>query len=53
MTRGELRWRLTVPDDGSLPAWREAGQSAGDGLLPTLIHGTCRPIPASACRTAA
>ena len=38
MTRGELRWRLTVPDDGSLPAWREAGQSAGDGLLPTLIQ---------------
>lgn len=38
MTRGELRWRLTVPADGSLPAWREAGQSAGDGLLPTLIQ---------------
>lgn len=38
MTRGTLRWRLTVPDDGSLPAWREAGVAAGDGLLPTLIQ---------------
>ena len=38
MTRGALRWRLTVPDDGSLPAWREAGFAAGDGLLPTLIQ---------------
>ncbi|EHK65888.1 VOC family protein [Achromobacter arsenitoxydans] len=38
MTRGDLRWRLTVPDDGSLPAWREAGHEAGDGLLPTLIQ---------------
>jgi hypothetical protein len=38
MTRGALRWRLTVPDDGSLPAWREAGVAAGDGLLPTLIQ---------------
>ena len=38
MTRGDLRWRLTVPDDGSLPAWHEAGQAAGDGLLPTLIQ---------------
>ncbi len=38
MTRGDLRWRLTVPDDGSLPAWREAGHEAGEGLLPTLIQ---------------
>ncbi|WP_238923971.1 VOC family protein [Achromobacter ruhlandii] len=38
MTRGDLRWRLTVPDDGSLPAWRKGGQAAGDGLLPTLIQ---------------
>jgi hypothetical protein len=38
MSRGALRWRLTVPDDGSLPAWREAGHAAGDGLLPTLIQ---------------
>lgn len=38
MTRGDLRWRLTVPDDGSLPTWRDGGQTAGDGLLPTLIQ---------------
>lgn len=38
MTRGALRWRLTVPDDGRLPVWREAGVAAGDGLLPTLIQ---------------
>lgn len=38
MSRGDLRWRLTVPEDGSLPAWREAGHAAGDGLLPTLIQ---------------
>ena len=38
MTRGDLRWRLTVPDDGSLPVWREAGHAAGDGLLLSLIH---------------
>ncbi|WP_342067599.1 VOC family protein [Achromobacter kerstersii] len=38
MTRGDLRWRLTVPDDGSLPVWREAGHTVGDGLLPTLIQ---------------
>lgn len=29
MVRGDYRWRITVPDDGSLP---------GDGLLPTLIQ---------------
>ena len=28
MSRGELRWRITVPSDGRL---------AGDGLLPTII----------------
>jgi len=28
MARGDFRWRITVPADGSLP---------GDGLLPTLI----------------
>ncbi|CAB3923183.1 VOC family protein [Achromobacter deleyi] len=38
MTRGDLRWRLTVPDDGSLPSWRDGDQAAGDGLLPTLIQ---------------
>lgn len=29
VTRGDLRWRLTVPDDGGL---------AGDGILPALIE---------------
>jgi Glyoxalase-like domain len=28
MTRGSLSWRITIPEDGSLP---------GDGLIPTLI----------------
>lgn len=45
MTRGELRWRLTVPDDGSLPAWRENGLAAGDGLLPTLIQWDVNAYP--------
>jgi hypothetical protein len=34
MSRGDLTWRLTVPADGTFPAW----QGAGDGLLPTLIQ---------------
>lgn len=34
MSRGGLSWRLTVPDDGSFPAWR----GAGDGIVPTLIQ---------------
>ncbi|GLU35343.1 VOC family protein [Trinickia caryophylli] len=34
MSRGVLTWRLTVPDDGSFPAW----QGAGDGVVPTLIQ---------------
>lgn len=38
MTRGALQWRLTVPDDGSLPAWRGEAASAGDGVFPTLIQ---------------
>jgi hypothetical protein len=29
MSRGTLRWRITIPDDGHLP---------GDGVLPTLIE---------------
>ena len=45
MTRGDLRWRLTVPDDGSLPVWREAGHTAGDGLLPTLIQWDVKDYP--------
>ncbi|KVE39255.1 VOC family protein [Burkholderia sp. TSV86] len=34
MSRGDFHWRLTVPDDGALPAW----QHAGDGVLPSLIQ---------------
>jgi hypothetical protein len=34
MTRGDFTWGLTVPDDGSFPAW----QGAGDGVLPSLIQ---------------
>ncbi|MCA7926317.1 VOC family protein [Burkholderia cenocepacia] len=34
MRRGDLSWGLTVPDDGSFPAW----QGAGDGLVPSLIQ---------------
>jgi hypothetical protein len=34
MTRGANSWTLTVPSDGSFPAW----QGAGDGLLPSLIQ---------------
>jgi hypothetical protein len=34
MTRGELSWRLTVPEDGAFPTW----QGAGDGIVPTLIQ---------------
>jgi len=29
MTRGDLNWRITIPDDGHLP---------GAGLVPTLIQ---------------
>jgi Glyoxalase-like domain len=34
MTRGDFRWGLTVPDDGSFPGW----PGAGDGVLPSLIQ---------------
>lgn len=34
MTRGDLTWRLTVPEDGAFPSW----QGAGDGIVPTLIQ---------------
>lgn len=37
--RGPFRWRLTVPDDGSLPSYSGGGGSAGGtGLLPTVIQ---------------
>jgi len=34
LTRGGNAWDLTVPADGTFPAW----QGAGDGLLPSLIQ---------------
>jgi len=34
MARGDLTWRLTVPEDGAFPSW----QGHGDGVLPTLIQ---------------
>ena len=34
MTRGANAWDLTIPADGTFPAW----QGAGDGLLPSLIQ---------------
>lgn len=34
MARGDLTWRLTVPEDGAFPAW----EGAGDGIVPTLIQ---------------
>ena len=34
MTRGANAWNLTIPVDGTFPAW----QGAGDGLLPSLIQ---------------
>ncbi len=47
LTRGDLEWQITVPDDGSLPY---------QGAYPTLIawaEGTHHPadrLPASGCR---
>lgn len=43
MSRGDLTWRLTVPDDGSFPGW----QGAGDGVLPTLIQWDTAAHPAA------
>jgi hypothetical protein len=39
MTRGDYRWRITIPDDGSLP---------GKGLVPTLIEWDVAAHPADA-----
>ena len=47
MTRGELSWRLTVPDDGGLPAWCGEAARAGDGLFPTLIQWDVANHPAA------
>ncbi len=46
MSRGEYHWRITVPEDGSLP---------GEGLVPTLIQwdSTTHPadrLPDQGCR---
>ena len=38
MMRGELQWRITVADDGSLP---------GNGILPSLIQWSVHPHPAT------
>jgi len=38
LTRGELSWQLSVPDDGSMPF---------DGVFPTLIEWPMRPLPAT------
>lgn len=34
MARGDLTWRLTVPESGAFPSW----QGAGEGIVPTLIQ---------------
>lgn len=39
MSRGEFRWRITIPDDGQLP---------GAGVLPTLIEWADARHPADA-----
>ena len=39
MSRGEFRWRITIPDDGRLP---------GAGVLPTLIEWADARHPADA-----
>jgi hypothetical protein len=49
MERGSLRWRITIPDDGHLPA---------DGIVPTLIewleaHHPADGLPDSGLRLAA
>jgi hypothetical protein len=38
MSRGDLNWKITVPDDGSLPA---------DGILPSMIQWLSATHPAS------
>jgi hypothetical protein len=38
-SRGEFRWRITIPDDGHLP---------GAGILPTLIEWSSEQHPADA-----
>jgi len=38
LTRGGLTWRLSVPDDGSMPF---------DGMFPTIIEWPMHPLPAT------
>ena len=38
VSRGELTWRIAVPEDGSLPF---------DGVFPTIIEWPMRPLPGS------
>lgn len=45
MTRGDLRWRITVPEDGALPGWQGEADTAGDGLLPSLIQWDVAAYP--------
>lgn len=51
MRRGDLRWRITVPEDGSLPSWpgddAAAAAIPGDGILPTLIQWDVSAHPSS------
>lgn len=42
MSRGSYRWRITIPDDGSLP---------GKGIVPTLIEWDVPQHPAEALPT--
>jgi len=44
LTRGAYTWDLTVPVDGTFPAW----QGAGDGLLPSLIQWDTPQHPSAA-----
>ncbi|MCY1225723.1 Glyoxalase-like domain protein [compost metagenome] len=45
MTRGDLRWRITVPEDGALPGWQGEADAAGDGVLPSLIQWDVAACP--------
>ena len=44
MARGDYRWRITIPDDGTLP---------GKGVVPTLIQWDVPRIPPTRCRSRA
>lgn len=46
MSRGEFRWRIAVPDDGSLPGGGSG--VAGGGLIPTLLQWDVPRTPAQA-----